>query len=311
VLLLNLGLAEPLAGKSLEQITHSGEILAITAELPNRPLKLVEGLYNPDGIDVANATKRMYWTNMGNPAFNDGSIQSAKLDGSDVQTVVKSGDIHTPKQMIIDQESNKIYVCDREGLRVMRCNLDGSQLETLFQAGDWKTEPEKRADGTFWPVGVAVSKRLNKFFWTQKGHSKANEGRIFSASLTIPQGATPATRQDVEVVIGGLPECIDLEFDDDEGVLYWTDRGEIPLGNTLNKKHLIGEPHGEEQLLGRQIIAQGLGEGIGLRLDKQNKCLYVADMTGHLWKCSTEYGLKEKIFEGQTHAYTGVCFYKI
>lgn len=29
-------------------------------------------------------------------------------------------------------------------------------------------------------------------------------------------------------------------------------------------------------------IAQGLGEGIGLRLDKANDCIYVADMAGRL-----------------------------
>jgi DNA-binding beta-propeller fold protein YncE len=311
ILLLNLGLAEPLNGKDMQQIMHSGQILALTAEVPSRPVELVGNLYNPDGIDVANSTKRMYWTNMGNPNENDGSIQSAKLDGSDIQYVIKTGEVHTPKQMLIDQDNDKIYFCDREGLRVMRCDLDGTHLETLYQSGDWQTEPQKKADATFWPVGIAISKKLNKFFWTQKGHSKANEGRIFSAGLDMPAGESATSRKDIEVVIQGLPECIDLEFDDDEGVLYWTDRGEIPLGNTLNKKHIVGQAPAEEKKLGRQIIAQGLGEGIGLRLDKQKKCLYVADMAGHLWKCSTEYGLKEKIFEGPTHAYTGVCFFKV
>lgn len=60
-----------------------------------------------------------------------------------------------------------------------------------------------------------------------------------------------------------LPECIDLEFDDETGILYWTDRGEIPLGNTLNKKTLIGKPPASEQKLGRQILAQGFAEAIG------------------------------------------------
>lgn len=291
---------------------HSGQILSYTAEDPsNRPVELVGKLPAPDGIDIAESTRRMYWTLMGSARKNDGAIQSAKLDGSDVQYVVKPGEVHTPKQMVIDQEDNKIYYCDREGLRVFRCNLDGSQQEVLYQSGDWSTEPEKVKDATFWPVGITISKRLKKFFWTQKGNSKANEGRIFSAGLEIPAGASPAARPDIETVVDGLPECIDLEFDDDEGVLYWTDRGEIPLGNTVNKKQIIGTPPEAEKKLGRQIIAQGLGEGIGLRLDKVNRCLYVADMGGHIWKCSTEYGLKEKLYEGPTHAYTGITFYKV
>ena len=58
-------------------------------------------------------------------------------------------------------------------------------------------------------------------------------------------------------------------------------------------------------------MAQGLGEGIGLRLDKSKGCLYVADMSGHLWRCSVKGGLKQKIYEGPTHAYTGVTFYRL
>lgn len=310
ILLLNVGLAEPLAGKSVQDIQHSGQLLAINASEPGaRATQLVGDLHVPDGIDVSKSTDRIYWTNMGNPKANDGSIQSCTMDGSDVQYILQPGAIHTPKQMVIDQSNNKIYVCDREGLRVMRCNLDGSALETLYASGDWANEPEKSSNASFWPVGITISPKLKKFFWTQKGHSKAGEGRIFAAGLSMPQGESPAARSDVEVVMDGLPECIDLEFDDEEGVLYWTDRGELPLGNTLNKKQIIGQAPSSEKALGREILAQGLGEGIGLRLDKANQCLYVADMGGHVWKCSTHGGeQKEKIYEGRTHAYTGLTF---
>ena len=309
ILLLNVGLNEPLNDKSMQQVMTSGQILSFTPELPGiGPAELIGNLPLPDGIDVSQSTKKMYWTNMGNPAKNDGSIQFANLDGSDSKYLVKPGVVHTPKQLTI--ANDQIYVSDREGLRVHRFNLDGSNHQVLFQSGDWEKEPEKSRDGRYWPVGIAVSKKLHKFFWTQKGQSKANEGRIFSAGLEFPEGCTASTRSDIELVIDGLPECIDLELDDDAGILYWTDRGELPLGNTLNKKHIAGSISQEEKVLGRQIIAQGLGEGIGLRLDREHNCLYVADMTGHLWKCSTDYGLKEKLLEGATHAYTGLCFYK-
>ncbi|KAJ5051627.1 uncharacterized protein L3040_001402 [Drepanopeziza brunnea f. sp. 'multigermtubi'] len=55
----------------------------------------------------------------------------------DVQTVIKSG-VHTPEQLIIDQENDKLYFCDREGLCVMRANFDGTQQETLIQNGNWE-----------------------------------------------------------------------------------------------------------------------------------------------------------------------------
>ena len=260
ILLLNVGLAEPLKGKTVEQVMHSGQVLSYNLDNPNsRPVELVGKLPAPDGIDVANATQRMYWTNMGNPKDNDGSIMSARLDGSDVQIIIKPGEVHTPKQMIVYQQARQLYFCDREGLRVMRCGLDGANLETLYQSGDWKTEQAKAADATFWPVGIALSKKLGKIFWTQKGHSKANEGRIFSAGIDMPKDATAATRLDVEVVLGGLPECIDLEFDDEDGILYWTDRGEIPYGNTLNAKHLVGQTPEAEKAMGRGDLGAGSG----------------------------------------------------
>lgn len=130
----------------------------------------------------------MVWTVMGNPAENDGAIYSAALDGSDIKVVVAAGSVHTPKECLIDQEGNKLYFCDREGLRVMRVNLDGSDLETLIQNGDWKDANEQH-DQTKWCVGITISKKLGKIYWTQKGYSKSSSGRIFSAGLEIPKGA--------------------------------------------------------------------------------------------------------------------------
>jgi DNA-binding ferritin-like protein (Dps family) len=243
-----------LAGKSMEEIMHAGEILSITAEdRASKPLALVRGLPLPDGIDVCDG--RMYWTNMGVPSKNDGTVLSANLDGSDVKTVVPSSSVHTPKQIHIDQKDKKLYFCDREGLRVMRCNLDGSEHETLIQTGDWENEAEKVANQHNWPVGITVSRKLNKFLWTQKGGSKASDGTIYSASLDMPEGSTASNRKDIEVIQEKLPECIDLEMDDESGVLYWTDRGELPLGNTLNKKQMIGDTPAAEKALGRQIVS--------------------------------------------------------
>lgn len=231
-----------------------GEILSITAEdRASKPVALVRNQAMPDGIDACEG--RMYWTNMGNPSKNDGTVLSAKLDGSDVKTVIASGHVHTPKQLHIDQESKKLYFCDREGLRVMRSNLDGSEHETLIQLGDWQSEPEKVQVQSNWPVGITVSRKSNKFMWSQKGGSKASDGTIYAASLDMPSGSTASDRKDIEVIQDNLPECIDLEMDDDTGVLYWTSRGELPLGNTLNKKQITGEAPAAEKPLGRQIVS--------------------------------------------------------
>ncbi|OQO13156.1 hypothetical protein B0A48_02620 [Cryoendolithus antarcticus] len=214
---------------------------------------------------------------IGLPLINDGAICSAKLDGSDIETVIPIGSVHTPKQLHIDSESQKIYICDREGLRIHRANLDSSQHEIIVQTGDWEAEADKMHDATFWPVGITVSNKLGKFFWTQNGDIKSGQGRIFSASIDLPEGSSAANRKDIEVVAHSLPATIDLEFDGDEGVLYWTDRGEMPFGNTLNKKTLVGPVPEVRNECGREIIAQGFGEAIELRLDKSRQRILVAD----------------------------------
>jgi hypothetical protein len=89
----------------------------------------------PDGIAVDVAAGHIYWTNMGIPNLDDGSIERADLDGGNRKVIVPQGVTHTPKQLHLDKDNGKLYWGDREGMRVMRANLDGSQVETLVEAG--------------------------------------------------------------------------------------------------------------------------------------------------------------------------------
>src|SRR5262244_781167 len=49
----------------------------------------------PDGIAVDVAAGHMYWTNMGVPPVNDGSIERADLDGQDRRVIVPQGGTYT------------------------------------------------------------------------------------------------------------------------------------------------------------------------------------------------------------------------
>ncbi|MGB9227052.1 3-hydroxyacyl-CoA dehydrogenase [Mycobacterium sp.] len=184
---------------------------------------IVTGCRYPDGPAIDVAARHIYWTNMGNPAANDGSIERADLDGQNRVTIVRPGDTFTPKQLQLEKKSGKLYWCDREGMRLMRANLDGSNIETLVDAS--QGDPRPGPDATKWCVGVAVDVDGGKVYWTQKGSDNAGEGRIFRADIEIPTGQAASNRADIEVLYDGLPEPIDLELDRNNRVMYWTDRG--------------------------------------------------------------------------------------
>src|SRR4029077_3910405 len=128
------------------------------------------GCRMPDGIVVDAEAGHIYWTNMGIPTANDGSIERADIDGSNRRTIVHEGSTFTPKQLQLDKKGGKLYWSDREGMRVMRANLDGSKVETLVETG--RTDSD-RMDATRWCVGIALDHERDQIYWTQKGPDNA------------------------------------------------------------------------------------------------------------------------------------------
>ncbi len=241
---------------------------------------LVSGCPVPDGVAVDVQAGHIYWTNMGVPPSNDGSIERVDLDGGNRTTLVPSGGTYTPKQLHFDTESRKLYWSDREGMRVMRCDLDGSNVETRVQTGQGDDD---RRDETNWCVGVAVDHVGGHLYWTQKGPSDAGLGRILRAGIDVPAGESAARRSDIQVVFKELPEPIDLEIDHTTRVLYWTDRGDPPHGNTVNRAQLDTIGHGEPE-----IVMTHLMEGICIALDPGHDRMFVTDLGGNVWAAALD-----------------------
>src|SRR5215510_2612703 len=61
-----------------------------------------------DGIVVDVAAGHIYWTNMGVPSIDDGSIERADLDGSNRRVIVPPGGTFTPKQIHLDKTNGKL-----------------------------------------------------------------------------------------------------------------------------------------------------------------------------------------------------------
>jgi hypothetical protein len=229
----------------------------------------------PDGVAIDVQAGHVYWTNMGVPNLDDGSIERCDLDGGARTVIIPRGATHTPKQLHLDRAAGKLYWADREGMRMMRCDLDGSDVRTLVVTGDPYAD---RGDATKWCVGVALDHARRQIYWTQKGPDNAGVGRILRAGIDIPLGETAAARSDIEVWCDGLPEPIDLEFDPAGRVLYWTDRGDPPDGNTVNRAGVDAPTPPTPEILIRHLM-----EGIGLALDLPGERMFVTDLGGSVY----------------------------
>ena len=252
-----------------------------------------EGRKLPDGVVVDVAAGHIYWTNMGNPSANDGSIDRSDLDGGNITTIVPAGGTFTPKQLQLDKKNGKVYWSDREGMRVMRSNLNGSNIETLVETGHGEAD---RRDARNWCVGMAVDAAGGKFYWTQKGSDNAGEGRIFRANLEIPKGQSPANRKDIEVLFDGLPEPIDLDLDLANRMMYWTDRGDPPRGNSVNRAPMDAAPGGRKD---PEIVFNHLMEGIGLALDPKGGRMFLTDFGGSVYSASLDGSNKKTLLVAQ------------
>ncbi|MFV0294538.1 MAG: 3-hydroxyacyl-CoA dehydrogenase [Hyphomicrobiaceae bacterium] len=248
----------------------------------------------PDGIIVSPDLRHIYFTQMGKPDFEtesamafDGTISRMNMDGSELTQLVGDGKIRTPKQITADWQSAKLYWSDREGLRVMRCNLDGSDVETLVQSGH---VPQDENDQTRWCVGITVDPVRRQFYWTQKGSPDGGKGRIFRAGYDLPAGETPANRSDIEVLFSDLPEPIDLELT--ETHLYWTDRGDLPGGNSVCRAAIAADGTLARE---REVLATGIGEAIGLAVDHAGRRIYATSLEGRLYRMGLNGSGLEKI----------------
>lgn len=260
---------------------------------------LVTGCRIPDGVAVDAEAGHIYWTNMGVPPENDGSIERVDLDGGNRTTIVPSGVTHTPKQLHFETVGRKLYWGDREGMRVMRCDLDGANVETLVQTG--QGEDDSR-DETRWCVGVAVDPVGGHLYWTQKGPSDAGLGKLLRAGIDLPAGQGAAERDDIEVLFDGLPEPIDLELDLVERMLYWTDRGDPPRGNSVSRSPM--KPPDERRA--PEILLTHLMEGIGIALDPDGGRMYVTDLAGSVYAAGLDGSNRREILVAQGNL-TGIA----
>nr|WP_314264300.1 hypothetical protein [uncultured Moellerella sp.] len=263
--------------------------------------QLIEGLGGtPDGIDTDPGKRLIYWSNMGkNYDEDDGSINVMNFDGTGRKMLVGNGQVRTPKQLQFVDETQRLYWCDREGGKVTSCKTDGTDLQVHVER---PRNNENKVDILDECVGISVDLANNWLYWTQKGPSKGNLGSLFRVPLTAKNHQNPANRTDIQLLLDKLPEPIDLLLDEDEQILYWTDRGSEPNGNSLNRADVT-----QNGLANYQVICRGFKEAIGLAYDKPAQLMYVTDLSGGVYKVALTTSEVEKIHQGKS--YTGITQY--
>lgn len=279
-----------------------GQILAVDPDDGSARFLINGGINSPDGVVYSPAERKIYWTNMWkNFHKKDGSIEYSRLDGSECGFAVKPGDTFTPKQLAMDARTGFLYWCDREGMKIERISIrshhaKNNPVEVLLDTENmFSGEPEENRHC----VGIALDIDNNRIFWTMKGPPKGNTGRILCAPFNFLDEAPVIHPADIHVIYDGLPEPIDLEIDDRNNFLYWSDRGAEPDGNTLNRFSLPG-------LDGREIVARGFREAIGFTIDAERAIAFVADLSGSIYKIDLATQQKKILFTTDEGALTGL-----
>ena len=282
-----------------------GRVMSVNTDGTDLKTLVSEGRHLPDGVVVDVGAGHIYWTNMGIPNRNDGSIMRADIDGANVEPNVPEGATYTPKQLQIDTESGRLYWSDREGMRIMRASLDGSKIETLVDTSKGDSRPG--VDATKWCVGITLDTQRGHIYWTQKGADNADQGRIFRAGIDIPKGQKPSTRKDIELLYDALPEPIDLDLDLNSRTIYWTDRGDPPRGNTVNRAPMDVKPGARNA---PEVVFNHLMEGIGLALDLKNNRMFMTDLGGSVYSSNLDGSNRKNILFAQGNL-SGIAYAEI
>ena len=278
-----------------------GSVRAFDEDKPTPRTLVSSAGKGPDGIAVDVAGGHVYWTTMGVPADNDGSLLRSELDGSKMTTIVAAGGSYTPKQLKLDLAARQLYWSDREGMRIQRAATDGTGLETLVTVA---TGDSARKNAENWCVGLALDVAHGFVYWTQKGPDNGMVGSIRRAHLQMPNGETASTRTDIEILFDKLPEPVDLDLDLAAGQMYWSDRGddtisraaiEIPSGKTAATR---GD---------REILVRGVREAIGVTLDlERGHVYYTSGASGRVGRANLDGSGAVDLVTG-TGALTGIA----
>ena len=129
------------------------------------------------------------------------------------------------------------------------------------------------------------------------GFSPTAKKRVNASNLS-------ASATDIETLFDQLPEPIDMDPDLANRMMYWSDRGDPPRGNTISRAPM--DPNKGPQ----QILVGGLKEGIGMALDLKDKRMFYTDLGGNVYGANMD-GTDVRVLLSGQGALTGITWVDI
>ena len=140
----------------------------------------------PDGIVVDVEAGHIYWTNMGIPNLNDGSIERADLDGGNRRVIVPPGrHAHAEAAPSREAERQALLVRPRRHAGDARQSRRHRSRDAGPDRPGRGRPSRRRRDGASESPSIPSAEQI---YWTQKGPDNAGLGRIFRAGIEIPEG---------------------------------------------------------------------------------------------------------------------------
>jgi DNA-binding beta-propeller fold protein YncE len=156
------------------------------------------------GIALDPAGGKMYWADATDYG-HVGLICKANLDGSEIEEVVQT---NYPDDLALDVVGGKMYWNDFANNRIRRCNLDGTDVETIISQINS-------------PYGLALNLRDGQIYYNDKILDGVWKRRIMRADLD---------GSNIEPLItDGLNDVRGIALDLSANKMYWADLGDKSL----------------------------------------------------------------------------------